>query len=303
MDPSETKAQWDEVIREIPACGSRRTMTSTASSSPPPPPTTSFPSLRPGTPPDLGGMWQPAYLRQGGSLGIGAIAFNFEPIHNLKGSGRRLKEASRPQIEQIGQYKNDNVMMTNACICREDRDGAPGGGHGQGPGYLVTMVNMYHDTMPKSPDAMCGRTPPSIRAGPMSFGHGHRGWLHAVRQPRGGLRAGRALPGGGLRPGCLRPPHRGLTHDQTLEMIELFGDQVIPEYDRDRTHSTAVPGYSPAPLPGLPAPGPEGIDVSVSRPPPAPPGLNPGLSPGPHQNPTGHGPRRLGNPGAAPRRG
>ncbi|GIT00725.1 MAG: hypothetical protein CM1200mP26_24370 [Acidimicrobiales bacterium] len=33
-------------------------------------------------------------------------------------------------------------------------------------------------------------------------------------------------------------PTEGLTHDQTLEMIELFGDQVIPEYDRDRTHST-----------------------------------------------------------------
>ena len=27
-------------------------------------------------------------------------------------------------------------------------------------------------------------------------------------------------------------------HDEVLEMIELFGDKVIPEHDPDRVHST-----------------------------------------------------------------
>jgi len=56
-------------------------------------------------------------------------------------------------IDQIGQYKNDNVMMTNAVICLKDRARAREIAMTAGRGYLVTMVNLYHDTMPKSPDA------------------------------------------------------------------------------------------------------------------------------------------------------
>ncbi len=33
-------------------------------------------------------------------------------------------------------------------------------------------------------------------------------------------------------------PTEGLYHDEILEMLELFGDKVIPEFDKDRTHST-----------------------------------------------------------------
>jgi hypothetical protein len=29
-----------------------------------------------------------------------------------------------------------------------------------------------------------------------------------------------------------------LHHDEILELLELFGDKVIPEHDPDRTHST-----------------------------------------------------------------
>ena len=45
-------------------------------------------------------------------------------------------------------------MMTNAVICLENRDEARAIAKTKGRGYLVTMVNMYHDTMPKSPDAV-----------------------------------------------------------------------------------------------------------------------------------------------------
>jgi hypothetical protein len=47
--------------------------------------------------------------------------------------------------------------------------------------------------------------------------------------------------------------------DENLELLEVFGDQVIPEHDPDRIHSTdryratAVPKYEPfnQPLPDL----------------------------------------------------
>ncbi len=39
-----------------------------------------------------------------------------------------------------------------------------------GRGYLVTMVNLYHDTMPKSPDAITWPEPADrqVAAGPRS---------------------------------------------------------------------------------------------------------------------------------------
>ena len=44
-------------------------------------------------------------------------------------------------------------------------------------------------------------------------------------------------------------PIEGMHHDEILEILELFGDKVIPEFDKDRMHSTdhyretAVPKY------------------------------------------------------------
>ena len=66
----------------------------------------------------------PETFAKAGSLGIGAIAFNFEPIHNLKGRLEAYKEAAASPTEIIGQFQNNNVMMTNGVICLEDRERA-----------------------------------------------------------------------------------------------------------------------------------------------------------------------------------
>jgi hypothetical protein len=33
-------------------------------------------------------------------------------------------------------------------------------------------------------------------------------------------------------------PIEGMYHEEILACLELFGDKVIPEFDKDRTHST-----------------------------------------------------------------
>ena len=33
-------------------------------------------------------------------------------------------------------------------------------------------------------------------------------------------------------------PNEGFEYEEILEMIEIFGDRVIPEFDKDRVHST-----------------------------------------------------------------
>ena len=145
----------------------------------------------PGHPPIWVACGNPPTFAKAGELGIGAIAFNFEPIYALKGRLQAYKEGIANCKEPLGQFMNDNVMMTNAVICLEDRAPARQIALETGRGYLNTMVNMYHDTMPKK--------------------EGARVWPTA--------------------------PDR-IPHDEVIEMIELFGEKVIPEFDKDPVHST-----------------------------------------------------------------
>jgi alkanesulfonate monooxygenase SsuD/methylene tetrahydromethanopterin reductase-like flavin-dependent oxidoreductase (luciferase family) len=181
----------------------------------------------------------PPTFGRAGELGIGAIAFNFEPIFNLKGRVDAYKEAIQSPTDQIGQYKNDNVMMTNAVICLENRKRAREIAMSKGRGYLVTMVNLYHDTMPKSPDAITWPNAPMdvpwteelldqlIEGGYLLCGTPDEVCEQVERyQTVGCDQVVFGLPG------------EGMVHEEILEMLELFGDKVIPEYDRDPRHST-----------------------------------------------------------------
>jgi hypothetical protein len=62
------------------------------------------------------GCGNPGTFTKAGELGIGAIAFNFEPIYNLKGRIDAYKEGIANCTEPIGQFKNDNVMITNSVV-------------------------------------------------------------------------------------------------------------------------------------------------------------------------------------------
>ena len=74
--------------------GASSTTSTTASTSPCPRPTTSCPSpTAPGTRPIWVACGNPPTFAKAGALGIGAIAFNFEPIFNLRDRIAAYKEA------------------------------------------------------------------------------------------------------------------------------------------------------------------------------------------------------------------
>ena len=81
-------------------------------------------------------------------------------IYALRGRIEAYKEGIAKCTEPIGQFKNDNVMITNSVICCETREQAREIALRKGRGYLVSMVNLYHDTMPKSQDAITWPSPP-----------------------------------------------------------------------------------------------------------------------------------------------
>jgi len=266
MDPGETKAQWDEVIREIPRMWEQKDYDFDGEFFTVPTPHNILPKpYGPGHPPIWVACGNPPTFAKAGSLGIGAIAFNFEPIHNLKGRVDAYKEAIQDPVEQIGQFKNDNVMMTNSCLCLEDREEARAIAKSKGRGYLVSMVNLYHDTMPPNPSVpkWPGAIPDFdmtdellddlIAGGYMLCGNPEEVCEQVARYQE---------------VGCDQVvfglPVEGMSHEQHLEMIEVFGDQVIPEYDRDRTHSTdKYRAQAQRSFPDFQYPVPEDIDVEV----------------------------------------
>lgn len=240
LDTNETKAEWEEVIHEIPRMWEQRDYSYEGEFFTVPTPHNVLPKpYAKGHPPIWVACGNPATFTKAGEHGIGAIAFNFEPIHNLKGRVDAYKEAIENPTDQIGQFRNNNIMMTNACICLKDRDRAREIAMSAGRGYLVTMVNLYHDTMPKSPDAIVWPDSPLqlpwteelldqlIEAGYLLCGTPEDVSEQVVRyQDVGCDQVVFGLPG------------EGMEHDEILEMLELFGDVVIPEFDRDPVHST-----------------------------------------------------------------
>ncbi|MGB2756305.1 MAG: LLM class flavin-dependent oxidoreductase [Acidimicrobiia bacterium] len=213
-------------------------------------------------------MWMacgnPATFAKAGSHGIGAIAFNFEPVMNLKGRIDAYKEAVAECTEPMGQYINNNVMMTNAVVCVADRKRAREIAMSPGRGYLNTMVNMYHTTMPKQEGAVI--------------------WPAAPRGIKDEAMLDAAIEGGYLL--CGDPdevneqiikyqdvgcdqlvfgiPNEGFEHEEVLEMIELFGKHVVPNFDKDPVHSTTR--YREAAKPKFPMfehPLPENLNVTV----------------------------------------
>jgi len=245
MDPSSTKAEWDEVVREVPRMWEQVDYTYRGDHFAVSTPHNVLPKpMGNGHPPIWVACGNPPTFAKAGSLGIGAIAFNFEPAFSLRERIAAYKEAIVDCTEPLGQFKNDNVMMTNAVLCFEDRAKARRIALERVSGYLVTMVNMYHDTMPKSPDAITWPNAPVVLRDLVGAGDPDafldtliEGGYMMVGNPEEVSEQLEAYKSVGCDqlvfglPGDLYP-------DEAMELLELFGDKVIPEHDPDRVHST-----------------------------------------------------------------
>ena len=245
MDKNSTKSEWDEVVREIPRMWEQVDYEFHGESFTVPYPHNVLPKPNgQGHPPIWVAAGNPPTFAKAGELGIGAIAFNFEPIYALRDRIDAYKEGIANCTEPIGQFKNDNMMITNSVICCETREEARNIALRNGRGYLVTMVNLYHDTMPKSQDAITWPTSPlqlrDLAAGdPDALLDGliEAGYM-LIGTPDEVCEQITNWGNVGMDQLCFGLPIEGMHHEEILATLELFGDKVIPEFDKDRKHST-----------------------------------------------------------------
>ncbi len=264
LDTNSTKAEWDEVIREIPRMWEQTDYSFEGEHFTVPTPHNILPKpMAPGHPPIWVACGNPPTFEKAGELGIGAIAFNFEPIYNLKGRIAAYKEGIARCESPLGQFMNDNLMMTNGVMCFEDRNKARRMALERVNSYIVTMVNLYHDTMPKSPDAITWPNAPILLKDLIGTGDPDefldeliKGGFMLCGNPEEVSEQLSAYESVGCDQLVFGLP-QDLYPDEVVELLELFGDKVIPEHDKDRVHSTdryrstAVPKYGPfsRPLP------------------------------------------------------
>ena len=184
------------------------------------------------------GCGNPGTFTQAGELGIGAIAFNFEPIYNLKGRIDAYKEGIANCTEPLGQYKNDNVMMTNAVICLSDRKKARQVALRRGRGYLYSLVCNYHDTIPHQEGVpVWPERPHTITDEAMLDYLIEGGWL-LCGDPDEVAEQVTKYQTVGCDQLVFGLPSDSLMEDEVHEMLEVFGSKVIPQFDPDPIHST-----------------------------------------------------------------
>jgi alkanesulfonate monooxygenase SsuD/methylene tetrahydromethanopterin reductase-like flavin-dependent oxidoreductase (luciferase family) len=196
------------------------------------------PYQRKGHPPIWVGCGNPGTFTQAGELGIGAIAFNFEPVYNLKGRIDAYKEGIANCTEPLGQFKNDNVMMTNAVICLNDRKRAREVALRHGRGYLYSLVCNYHDTIPHQEGVPIWPERPHTIANEEMLDHLiAEGWLLCGEPDEVAEQASR-YQSVGCDQLVFGLPSDSFEHEEVLEMLEVFGTKVIPQFDSDPLHST-----------------------------------------------------------------
>ena len=236
-DTSSTKSEWDEVIWELPRMWERAGYTFAGQHFAVDKPHNILPKpYRDMHPPIWVACGNPPTFEKAGRHGIGALGFNFSPINEMQPMIDAYKKGIAECENPVGRYINDNVMLTNAVLCFEDRERARDLAAQPDRGYLYSLVCLYHDTFPKPDWAPVWPEPPlhldregvefAITAGGMLCGSPEE----VCEQLKAYERTGVDQVAFGF------PNH--LSHDDALECIELFGTQVIPEFDKDPVHST-----------------------------------------------------------------
>jgi alkanesulfonate monooxygenase SsuD/methylene tetrahydromethanopterin reductase-like flavin-dependent oxidoreductase (luciferase family) len=236
-DTSSTKAEWDEVIWQLPEMWEREDYTFHGQHFSVDQPHNVLPKPYLGVHPPL---WvacgNPPTFEKAGRHGIGALGFNFSPIHEMRPMIDAYKQGIAECDRPVGRYINDNVMVTNAVLCFPDRERARQIATRPNRGYLYSLVCLYHDTFPKPDWAPVWPEPPiQLDRAMVDFAVEAGGLLCGT--PEDVCEQLQAYADTGVDQVAFGVPN-DLSHEEAMECIELFGTKVIPEFDRDPAHST-----------------------------------------------------------------
>ncbi|MCB0993529.1 MAG: LLM class flavin-dependent oxidoreductase [Acidimicrobiales bacterium] len=166
--------------------------------------------------------------------GLGVLGFSVGDLEMMAPVCEAYKNEI-PNAEPVGAYVNDNIMVTSAAFVKEDGRAAAQSAVDARLSYLQSNVFRYHDTFPHPeevpywpeliPDYDVETVEGMASIGAMVCGDPDQ----ALEQCKRWEAAGADQLVFGI--GCA-------SKEDTLEMIRLMGEHVIPKIDTDPVHRT-----------------------------------------------------------------
>jgi alkanesulfonate monooxygenase SsuD/methylene tetrahydromethanopterin reductase-like flavin-dependent oxidoreductase (luciferase family) len=186
-------------------------------------------------------MWvaagNPGTFEKAARMGLGVLCFTVGSPTQLAPLVEIYKRTIA-EAEPVGAYVNDNVAVVSQFLCLEDRDEARNWLTRSGGNYHNSLLFRYLDTFPRPPHIPRWPEvlPPLDRA---QVDHVIDANGSMVGNPDDCVAAVEKLQAIGCDQVLMGPSSTTWPHELCAESVELFGKQVIPEFDTDPEHSTS----------------------------------------------------------------
>jgi len=232
LETSQTKEVWDEVIWEFKKMWESREYSFDGKFFQTPPRNILPKPYGGGTthPPMWVAAGNPPTFEKAARHGMGVLGFNVEAAHAMKDR----VDAYRAVIKDatpVGQYVNNNVMISSSMLCLEDGKRARQVMADSFMSYFFSLLFLYHDTFPLPEGAV--RWPavlpePGLEGVEAMIESGMIvcGDPHEVKQQ---LEAFEYI---GIDQLVFGGPN-GIPFDVQRESIELFAREVMPHFDKN----------------------------------------------------------------------
>ncbi|NLU70090.1 LLM class flavin-dependent oxidoreductase [Streptomyces sp. HNM0574] len=235
-DMNHTKEIWEETIAEFPKMWLQDEYPGFHGTHWSLPPRKILPKPYGGSHP---AMWyaagSPSSYAMAAKKGLGVLGFSVQKVSDMEWVVESYKGAVK-DAEPIGDFVNDNVMVTSTAICAETREKAKQIAVNGGLNYLQSLLFRYHDTFPRPegipewPELLPDYTEEIVELLIAEE-------LMICGTPDDVLQQCKRWEQAGADQLSLGLPV-GIPYEDTMNTIKLLGEHVIPTIDTDPVHRT-----------------------------------------------------------------
>jgi alkanesulfonate monooxygenase SsuD/methylene tetrahydromethanopterin reductase-like flavin-dependent oxidoreductase (luciferase family) len=179
----------------------------------------------------------PSTFELAAKLGVGVLCFAFAPPESLKPLIAKYKELIE-DAEPIGEYVNNNIMVTTQMLCLEDGKRAREESVKADGNYHVSLVFRYLDTFPRPPGfpVWPETLPPATYESVDQLVTSHS---VAVGDPEEVAATVQRYADTGADQLSFGMLSSSIPIELCQEAVATFGKHVLPQFDKDKEHSTA----------------------------------------------------------------
>jgi alkanesulfonate monooxygenase SsuD/methylene tetrahydromethanopterin reductase-like flavin-dependent oxidoreductase (luciferase family) len=185
-------------------------------------------------------MWvacgSPPTFAEAGSLGLGAFCFSEGSARDIAPLVKQYKD-NVANASPVGDYVNNNIMAVSNMLCMEDRNAAFEAASSMSMNYYTSLMHHWLDNIPtpddfpKWPATLPEPTPEQIEK---ATKHG----FAVVGDPDDCAKAIQQWIDVGVDQLTFSPTTNTLPLETIVNSMELFGKEVLPQFDKDPVHST-----------------------------------------------------------------